>query len=390
VRALLQVVALAASIVLLTAMAAAQPESSQYGASGGEPRIQSPAEIARLLQTLRNRREAEGWRFKVGSTGVLGRSFAQSAGGERALPSREWLERRRDFANAAVALYGETKRRLGIASANGVECVPTAKAFSWLEKGRVLPPRDQRILHQFPWCGSCWAFAPIAALESSYLIENGLAADAQRPPIKASEQLLLSCTPDSNCTLGYVSKALDLLVLRGTTSRSELPYGGIEDRADCKANFIEQYNLVAWGPVSLDAEQVPAPESIKETLCKYGPVTARIIITTAFAAYKGEGAFHQVDDVKPSDPSAHHLVIIGWDETKGRSGAWLVKNSWVDDWGLVGEGMGGYGWIEFGANLIGHHSNWVLAFQAGVSPAAMEPGFSQLKKMYLNSSSGER
>ena len=49
----------------------------------------------------------------------------------------------------------------------------------------------------------------------------------------------------------------------------------------------------------------------------------------------------------------HAIVIVGWDDNKR---AWRIKNSWGTGWG-----EGGYAWIKYGANLIGHDTAWMQA-----------------------------
>lgn len=49
-------------------------------------------------------------------------------------------------------------------------------------------------------CGSCWAFASIAAAEA-YLVKEG---KFNKDNIDLSEQYLISCTPGCDCGGGYL------------------------------------------------------------------------------------------------------------------------------------------------------------------------------------------
>ncbi len=53
--------------------------------------------------------------------------------------------------------------------------------FSWMGKGVVNPIKDQK------YCGSCWAFAAVASLESAWAIKTGSL-------LKLSEQELVDCS----------------------------------------------------------------------------------------------------------------------------------------------------------------------------------------------------
>lgn len=349
----------------------------------GLPSVQpTKAEIAQRIEALAARKAKEKWRFEIGSTEIMSFSAEALTGGEQGLPSRELLERRRNFAIAALALYEKERQRLGIGPTRlgGAACRPSASAFSWQARGYVYPPRSQNIDHAAT-CGSCWAFAATAAYESAYLIENGVRADVTPPSATASEQRLLNCTPDSNCTLGFVYKTLDTLLLAGTTGRADDSY--LASKLPCLPTDRIKYRAVAWGPVLLDAAEVASSRRIKEVMCTFGPVTSRIISTDSFVNFSGATPFHQVDHVDVSTKPAHHLVIVGWDDSKGRNGAWLVKNSWGDKWGMKDDGMPGYAWVEYGANLIGHHANWVKAFHTRIGPDDLGPDYAKLKQTYF-------
>ncbi len=350
-------------------------------ASSSAPRP-TKIEVERITKHLSERKARENWRFQIDAIQFLEFNNAELTGAEReGLPSPELLAKRRQFALASLALYAKVKSKLGIRppTLSGSACGVNATSFSWHNRGYVFPPENQN--RSGAPCGSCWAFAAIAAYESSYLIENGFLADPDHSSISASEQRLLNCTPDSDCTLGYVYKALDTLVLKGTIHRKDRFGDYIGSKIPClQAN--ERYRAVAWGPITFNSTEIATPKRMKDVLCTFGPITSRIIITDSFKVFSGGDAFHQVDPVKITN-DAHQVVIVGWDDSRGRNGAWLVKNSWGNDWGMKNEGMPGYAWVEYGANMIGHHANWVLAFHEKVSWSALEPEYSKLKAKYL-------
>uniref|UniRef100_A0A914Y1H1 Peptidase C1A papain C-terminal domain-containing protein n=1 Tax=Panagrolaimus superbus TaxID=310955 RepID=A0A914Y1H1_9BILA len=74
--------------------------------------------------------------------------------------------------------------------------------FDWREKGVVTPVKSQAK------CGSCWAFATAATVESAYAVAHGELRNL-------SEQVLLDCNSDNNaCDGGNVDKAFRFIRTR--------------------------------------------------------------------------------------------------------------------------------------------------------------------------------
>ena len=221
-----------ASVATALCATAAGAQQIAPSTEGNKKPMRPTVEAAEaLLSDLKAQKLREGWRFDVGMTSAVGFALGEPTGAESRLPSREHLKSRKEFAARAMALYEAAKRKANVrapAAGGRQDCRPRAASFSWLDYAKVTPPQEQRTPHAPPSCGACWAFAPIGALESGYLIENHLRAGVTPVPVAASEQLLLNCTPKSNCELGYVVNALDFLVRQGTTSWAKLAYVGSE------------------------------------------------------------------------------------------------------------------------------------------------------------------
>lgn len=150
-------------------------------------------------------------------------------------------------------------------------------------------------------------------------------------------------------SLRYVA-ALDELLLRGTATLASYPYTG---DAQPVPRTPTPYRLVGWGTVGVRGKTT-VPE-IKRALLEHGPLVAGVHVTPAFRKYKG-GVFAEYSQTMTAkDPTNHAVVIIGWDDTRGK-GCWHVQNSWGLKWG-DGGGM----WIEYGSNNVAYFAHWVKA-----------------------------
>ena len=93
---------------------------------------------------------------------------------------------------------------------------------------------------------------------------------------------------------------------------------------------------------------MPTVAQLKKALIEHGPLVAPIIYDECLWRYRG-GVFNE----KNSGDVGHVVLLVGWDDAKG---AWLVKNSWGEEWGEKG-----FGWIKYGSNNIGMFAAWIDA-----------------------------
>jgi hypothetical protein len=213
-----------------------------------------------------------------------------------------------------------------------------APAFDWCELVRGAPVRNQN--------GStcCWAYAGVAALEWSWEIRNGKA-----PPELAIQPVLDRVGKDGS---GYAGWALQELLEHGTCPAASYPHIGRP--ATPRARVRTPYRAIEWGLVD-PRGGVPEVGAIKQALLDFGPLVANVLGSPAFSSYKG-GVFGERSPQADDGSTSHILLIVGWDDRKGRGGCWKVQNSAGRRWG-----QGGFGWIEYGCNNIGHSACWVRA-----------------------------
>lgn len=92
--------------------------------------------------------------------------------------------------------------------------------------------------------------------------------------------------------------------------------------------------------------------SIKEAVLERGAVSADMFVGSFADFYNAEHHTYQAGSEAASESANHLIVIAGWDDNQSvydpegnviGTGAWLVQNSWGEDFG-----DGGYFWIGYG------------------------------------------
>jgi hypothetical protein len=230
------------------------------------------------------------------------------------------------FAKDRPGALPESKRKLPAA---------TAAAFDWTT---VISRPHNYAQRKSPLC---WAFAAMTAFEYNWAIRNGGTA-----PVLAVQPIVDRTGKDGGAP---VSLAMEALLQRGTAPLSAYPFSG--GAAKLRPNVELAYRLIAWGDV-VPGGDMPTPAQIKQALLDHGPVTANVFVTPLFENYKG-GVFREHFKVPADAKVTHALVIVGWDDRKGK-GCWKVQNSWGPNWGEAG-----FMWIEYGCNNIGQEACWV-------------------------------
>lgn len=199
--------------------------------------------------------------------------------------------------------------------------------WDWRSLGIGLGVRNQGS------CGSCWAFATVAALE-------GAAAIAGRS-VDLSEQDVLCCSGAGSCGGGWFD-AFDYAVKTGVTTEEKLPYTGRYTRCPRPAGGLR---ALAWGYVDADGDR-PTMEAMQRALLKFGPLAIAIRADRALSAYRAGTVWRS-----PAGSINHAVTLVGYSTTKR---AWLIKNSWGEAWGDRG-----YFWAAWDSN-VGLGAAWCV------------------------------
>ena len=305
------------------------------------------------------------------------------------------------YVRAQIITEKRTALALGAAVRNGIiaptpspppACDATAARFDWRSQHVITAIEDQGAS-----CGSCWAFASVAAYETAYLLANGgaPAAGVSSDP-DLSEQQVLDCTlpgaGKDSCSGGWHGDAFTYLKANGGYSLKDYGSGiyTAQKAARCNVpNKAAPFLVENWSYVGEDA--LPSDQDIKAALCSHGPVVSGVksdhwedyapqIFDSATQKqipnphwnddpnHVFAGATSKAitwDNFQTSDID-HEVLIIGWDDTLD-GGVWIIKNSWGTTWGVDGHML-----LKRGTANIGFNPAWVQAQRA--LPAAPQAG----------------
>jgi hypothetical protein len=195
--------------------------------------------------------------------------------------------------------------------------VPCKK--DWQSLGKVTSVKNQGN------CGSCWAFAAIAATESAYLINynNGL---------NLSEQELVSCATASwgnfGCSGGWPHKALDYIIQKRIHREIIYPYTATNGVCNSFPNVYKY-------PVKSRVIVLPQNrmDIFLQNLNKR-PISVAFKVTGSFFNYSS-GIYNPIFDAGCSTPGINHAVLaVGY--SLGCNPFIRFKNSWGTGWGEAG------------------------------------------------------
>ncbi|KAG2503586.1 hypothetical protein BBO99_00009676 [Phytophthora kernoviae] len=173
-------------------------------------------------------------------------------------------------------------------------------------------------------CGSCWAFAAIAALESAVCL-------AGQPLVPLSEQQVVDCDVTSyGCQGGWPGNALEYIQSAGgVCTEDDYPYvsGENTDRESCERSCTPQDVKIH--------KVVAVPQSERGLLQAISgrPVAVGVAAgNPTWKQYKGG-----VVSSCTSTDLDHAVLAVGYGEGSGSSPAFFkIKNSWGEGWGEEG------------------------------------------------------
>ena len=176
-------------------------------------------------------------------------------------------------------------------------------------------------------CGSCVAFASMAAIETCFKMKTGIFGDF-------SEQQLIDCGYGmygaSACDGAHTSSYLQYVVESGLdlTHEDTYPYLNQEPALTCP--LTEPYNIGA--EVSGSYYTYSGDEDLlKKLVSKHGAVVTSVAAAGPFSSYGG-GVFSGCT----TNSQDHAVAVVGYGTTEEGEDYWLIKNSWGSDWGEEG------------------------------------------------------
>jgi cathepsin L len=206
---------------------------------------------------------------------------------------------------------------------NKVAELPTHVDWRDVSPSVVTPVKDQG------HCGSCWAFAATATIESHVAINTGTLNEI-------SQQELVSCMPNDDscggtggCQGATAELAYDYLSANGL---SELwSYGYLPDTymqgVNNKCLRSEDSNVVAsaTGYTLLERNSY---DEIMTAVATVGPMAVNVD-ASIWHLYE-EGVF---DGCAQEDVDINHVVgLVGYGTCEVHGDFWLIRNSWSPSW----------------------------------------------------------
>ena len=212
---------------------------------------------------------------------------------------------------------------------------PLPDSVDWRKKGITTPVKNQG------HCGSCWAFASTAALESHIALQTGKL-------FELSVQELVTCAPNTNhcggtggCNGNTAELAYDFVSSgRGMVTEWQWAYTSGTNHTAPACDNIPTDNATISGAVASIEGYVGLEHNdymgLLQAVATVGPVVVNVDASN-WCLYQG-GIFDESQFSNATTRDINHVVVVegyGTDESTGQD-YWLVRNSWGPLWGEDG------------------------------------------------------
>ena len=189
--------------------------------------------------------------------------------------------------------------------------------------------------------GTCYAFAALAAAESTYNritgLSDGAAADFSESFIAWSLDPLYEGIENIYGADSHYDE-LQGLVDHGVCTEAAFPYTVTDPGANNLHWDAPRVKFSSW-------HRLPAydVETMKRAVAALGAVDVGVLVQGDFADYTSgvyNDYYHAATDAVDYESAGNHrIAIIGWDDApaEGGDGAWIVRNSWSPSWGEAGQ-----------------------------------------------------
>jgi len=201
-----------------------------------------------------------------------------------------------------------------------VKDLPTS--VDWRNQNIVSPVKDQG------YCGSCWAFASTAVIESAVAKESGLLFDLSVQQIAMCSPNPQSCGGTGGCQGATAEIAFDYVAKSaGLYQEYQYPYLSYTGKdAECNAALGGRPKATISGFVQLPENNYTA---LMNAIATVGPIA--VSVDASWSGYES-GIWTQT----PPQPDIDHAVtLVGYGEESGQK-YWLIRNSWSPSWGEKG------------------------------------------------------
>ncbi len=230
------------------------------------------------------------------------------------------------------------------------------ESFDWRSLNGLTPIKNQG------GCGSCWAFATTGVLEAAQKIHTGQDVDFAEQFLLGHNEANWSCSGGSQAFDYHNFRIASLEREAGLLLEQDCPYRSNNSRCIGSQPFRHPYTSDA----SMQVQASTA--AIKQAILQYGPVYTLICAGPGFSAYHS-GVFETNESSYCSGGTNHAVVLVGWDDSLGSQGAWILRNSWGTAWGEEG-----YMNIAYGISNVGRNNLTAIYDGSPLSPEVQYGG----------------